>query len=112
LQVATPTPVVDASSTEAVSPPAKKPRKKRSAPSTAESVTVAVETVVEPVPPQKRRSKKAVTEPDPVQETVNVTNDLAVDLVQTETPLLVSEPAKKKTSRRVGQRSPQRDPVG
>jgi hypothetical protein len=116
------------SSTEVVSPPAKKPRKsgcnraevssacvapsKRSAPATTESVTVAVETVAEPVPPKKRRSKKTVTTPEPVLEQVNVTNDLAVDPLGTEMPLPVSEPAKKKTSRRVGQRNPQRDPVG
>jgi DNA polymerase III delta prime subunit len=111
-----PTPVVSTTVVvEAVSPPAKKPRKKRSAPSTAESVTVSVETVetvVEPPSTKKRRSKKAVTEPEPVLETLNVTNDLVVDLAQTETPLPVSEPAQKKTSRRVGQRNPQRDPVG
>jgi DNA polymerase III delta prime subunit len=108
-----PTPVVSTTVVvEDVSPPAKKPRKKRSAPSTTESVTVSVETVVEPAPTKKRRSKKTLTTPEPVPETLNVTNDLAVDLVQTETPLPVSEPAKKKTSRRVGQRNPQRDPVG
>jgi DNA polymerase III delta prime subunit len=116
-----PTPVVETTvAVEDVSPPAKKPRKKRSAPSTTESVTVpveTVETVIEPVPPKKRRSKKAVTTPEPVPETVpetlNVTSsDLAVDLVQTEMPLPVAEPAQKKTSRRVGQRNPQRDPVG
>jgi hypothetical protein len=111
-----PTPVVETTvAVEDVSPPAKKPRKKRSAPSTTESVTVPVETVetiVEPVPTKKRRSKKAVTTPEPVPETLNVTNNLAVDLVQPEMPLPVSEPDKKKTSRRVGQRNPQRDPVG
>jgi DNA polymerase III delta prime subunit len=120
-----PTPVVETTvAVEDVSPPAKKPRKKRSAPSTTESVTVPVETVetiVEPVPTKKRRSKKAVTTPEPVPElvpeavpeTLNVTSsDLAVDLVQTEMPLPVSEPAQKKPSRRVGQRNPQRDPVG
>jgi DNA polymerase III delta prime subunit len=100
---------------EDVSPPAKKPRKKRSAPSTTESVTVPVETVetiVEPAPTKKRRSKKAVPTPDSALQTLTVTNDLAVDLAQTETHLPVSEPAQKKTSRRVGQRNPQRDPVG
>lgn len=98
---------------DVVSPPAKKPRKKRSAPATTESVTVAMETVAEPVPPKKRRSKKTVTTPESVQETLTViSSDLAVDLVQPEMPLPVSEPAKKKTSRRVGQRNPQRDPVG
>jgi DNA polymerase III delta prime subunit len=114
-----PTPVVSTTVVvEDVSPPAKKPRKKRSAPSTTESVTVpvenveTVETVVEPAPTKKRRSKKAVPTPDSVPETLNVTNDLAVNLAQIETHLPVSEPAKKKTSRRVGQRNPQRDPVG
>jgi DNA polymerase III delta prime subunit len=113
-----PTSVVETTvSVEDVSPPAKKPRKKRSAPSTTDSVTLPVETVVEPVPTKKRRSKKAVTTPEPVPEavpeTLNVTSsDLAVDLVQTEMPLPVSEPAQKKPSRRVGQRNPQRDPVG
>jgi AAA domain len=112
-----PTPVVETTVVvEDVSPPAKKPRKKRSAPSTTESVTTSVETVetvVEPVPPKKRRSKKAVTTPEPVPETLNVTtSDLAVDLLGAEIPLPVAEPAQKKTSRRVGQRNPQRDPVG
>jgi hypothetical protein len=109
-----PTSVVETTvAVEDVSPPAKKPRKKRSAPSTTESVTVpveTVETVVEPVPPKKRRSKKAVTTPEPVPETLNVTNNLVVDPVQTEMPLPI-EP-QKKSSRRVGQRNPQRDPVG
>jgi AAA domain len=112
-----PTSVVDNSSTEDVPPPAKKPRKKRSAPATTKSVTASVETVetvVEPAPMKKRRSKKTVTEPEPVRETLNVTHDLPVDLVETEMPLplTVSESAKKKNSRRVGQRNPQRDPVG
>ncbi len=111
-----PTPVVSTTVVvEDVPPPAKKPRKKRSANSATESVAVSIETVetiVEPAPAKKRRSKKSVTEPDPVQETLNVTNDLAVDPVQIEMPLPVAEPAQKKTSRRVGQRSPQRDPVG
>lgn len=111
-----PTPIVDASSTEAVSPPAKKPRKsasnKRSASAATELVTASVETVVEPAPTKKRRSKKAVTATETVSEQVNVTNDLAVDPKRTETSLRASEPAKKKTSRRVGQRNPQRDPVG
>jgi DNA polymerase III delta prime subunit len=112
-----PTPVVETTVVvEAVSPPAKKPRKKRSNPSTTESVTVSVETVetvVEPPPTKKRRSKKAVTTPEPVPETLNVTtSDLAVDLLGAEIPLPVAEPAQKKTSRRVGQRNPQRDPVG
>lgn len=108
-----PTPVVEITvAVEDVSPPAKKPRKKRSAPSTTESVTVSVETIVEPVPPKKRRSKKAVATPEPVPETLNITNDLAVDPVRAEIPLPVTEPAQKKTSRRVGQRNPQRDPVG
>jgi DNA polymerase III delta prime subunit len=100
---------------EDVSPPAKKPRKKRSVPSTTDPVAVSVETaetIVEPAPLKKRRSKKAVTTPEPVPEIVNVTNDLAVDPLRTETSLPASEPAKKKTSRRVGQRNPQRDPVG
>jgi DNA polymerase III delta prime subunit len=109
-----PTPVVETTvAVEDVSPPAKKPRKKRSAPSNTESVTVSVETVVEPTPTKKRRSKKAVTMPEVVPETLNVTtSDLAVDLLGAEIPLPVAEPAKKKTSRRVGQRNPQRDPVG
>jgi hypothetical protein len=114
-----PTPVVETTVVvEDVPPPAKKPRKKRSAPSTpstTESATASVETVeivVEPVPPKKRRSKKAVATPESVPETLNLTNNLAVDLVQPEMSRPVSEPAKKKTSRRVGQRNPQRDPVG
>jgi DNA polymerase III delta prime subunit len=115
-----PTPVVETTVVvEDVPPPAKKPRKKRSAPSTpstTESATASVETVetvVEPVPPKKRRSKKAVATPESVPETLNVTtSDLAVDLLGAEIPLPVAEPAQKKTSRRVGQRNPQRDPVG
>jgi hypothetical protein len=97
---------------EDVPPLAKKPRENRSAPLNTESVTASVEISVEPVPPKKRRSKKAVATPELVPETLNVINDLAVDPLGTETPLPVSEPAKKKTSRRVGQRNPHRDPVG
>jgi hypothetical protein len=100
---------------EDVSPPAKKTRKKRSVPSSTEPVAVSVETaetIIEPAPPKKRRSKKAATTPDSVPETVNVTNDLVADALVTEIPLAVAEPAKKKSSRRVGQRNPQRDPVG
>jgi DNA polymerase III delta prime subunit len=100
---------------EDVSPPAKKPRKKRSAPSTTEPLAVSVETaetIVEPVSPKKRRSKKTVTAPEPVSETLNLINDLAADPLVTEIPLAVAEPAKRKSSRRVGQRNPQRDPVG
>jgi AAA domain len=112
-----PTPVVETTvAVEDVPPPAKKPRTKRSANSATESVTASVETaetVVEPAPTKKRRSKKAATTPEPVPETLNVTSsDPAVDLVQAEIPVPVAEPAKKKTSRRVGQRNPQRDPVG
>jgi hypothetical protein len=108
-----PTPVVETTvAVEDVPPPAKKPRKKRSANSVTEPVTASVETVVEPAPTKKRRSKKTVTETDPVRETLNVTHDLAVDPLGTETSLPASEPAKKKSSRRVGQRNPQRDPVG
>jgi DNA polymerase III delta prime subunit len=111
-----PTPVVSTTvAIEDVPPPAKKPRNKRSANSATESVTASVETVetvVEPASTKKRRSKKTVTEPDPVRENVNVTNDLAFEPKRTETSLPASEPAKKKTSRRVGQRNPQRDPVG
>ena len=91
-----PTPVVETTvAVEDVSPPAKKPRKKRSAsstPSTTESVTASVETVetvVEPVPPKKIRSKKAVTTPEPVPETLNINNDLAVDLLGAEMPLQI-----------------------
>ena len=111
-----PVSVVDASSTEVVPPPAKKPRKsassKRSANSATESVTASVETVVEPAPTKKRRSKKAVTTPEPVPEQVNLINAPAADPLVTEIPLAVAEPGKKKSSRRVGQRNPQRDPVG
>jgi hypothetical protein len=56
--------------------------------------------------------KQVPLTPDPVPETVNVTSDLAADALVTEIPLAVAEPAKKKSSRRVGQRNPQRDPVG
>lgn len=111
-----PTPVGSTTvAVEDVSPPAKKSRKKRSVPSTTDPVAISVETaetIVEPAPPKKRRSKKAVTTPEPVSEIVNVTNDLAADALVTQIPLAVAEPAQKKSSRRVGQRNPQRDPVG
>ncbi len=105
------------------SPPPKKPRKKRSSSSSTESVTLhgrsrpegaekqPVETSLEPVPPKKTRSKKQKETPATTIETVNETSSLFINADKTETPLTSPETPKKKPSRRVGQRNPQRDPV-
>jgi len=115
---AVPSPVVDAPSQE-ITPdatlPVKKPRKKRSSSPKTEPVPTSVETLSEPnsvsVPAKKRRSKKTQETPLIAIETKEIADNLE-DPSKTETP--ISEPLapKPKSSRRVGQRKPKRDPVG
>jgi hypothetical protein len=110
--------VVDAQSQEIipdVTLPVKKPRKKRSSSSKTEPVPTSVETLSEPssvsVPAKKRRSKKTQETPLITIETKEIADNLE-DPSKTETPLSEPLAPKKKSSRRVGQRKPQRDPVG
>jgi hypothetical protein len=115
---AVPSPVVDAPSQE-ITPdvplPVKKPRKKRSSSPKTEPVPTSVETLSEPnsvsVPAKKRRSKKTQETPLIAIETKEIADNLE-DPSKTQTP--ISEPLapKPKSSRRVGQRKPKRDPVG
>jgi hypothetical protein len=98
--------------------PAKKQRKKRSSSPKTEPVPQSVEILTdfsEPssvsVPPKGRRSKKTKEAPLTSIEMIKETDNLA-DASKTETPKREPLASQKKPSRRVGQRKPQRDPVG
>lgn len=100
---------------EVVDEPKKTTRSKRSDKTTAQSVvpTQSAEIPQEPVSKKKRTRKKEQEVPSAQAEALPITQLPVLEAAdKTESTFEEQPPPTKKPSRRVGQRKPQRDPVG
>lgn len=94
----------------------KSTRKRRSSKTTAQTVALQGATEVSPEPtPKKKRSSKKVTEIVPAESAVGIVADSSTIDAAAHKATVTTEEApvfRQKSSRSVGQRKPQRDPVG
>jgi hypothetical protein len=101
------------STTPDAEPPAKKSRRNRSESAQPQTVIPEVEAVTEPAPKKRETRKRGKKTTVPAKEAdPNVDSQVVGNVPSPETPSLDPTPPKKKSSRRVGQRQPKRDPVG